>query len=76
MMHAAMNSAMSHICLVVDPVLKLGYLEAIWNQEYLDKEMECFKSQVVLIRQLAFLWSNFHVCSFLFTKKNTRLLSL
>ena len=76
MMHAAMNSAMSHICLVLDPVLKLGYLEATWDQEYLDKGMECFKSQVVFIRQLALPWSNFHVCSFLFTKKNTRLLSL
>jgi hypothetical protein len=63
MMHAAMSSAMSHICLVLDPVLKLGYLEAAWDQEYLDKGMECFKSQVGLITQLPFLWSNFSAVS-------------
>ena len=45
MMHTAMNTV-SHICLVLDLVLKLGYLESAWNQEYLDMGMECIKSQV------------------------------
>lgn len=42
-------STVSHVCLVLDPVLKLGYLEAAWDQEYLDKGMECFKSQASLL---------------------------
>jgi len=32
--------------LVLDPVLKLEYLNATWDQEYLDKGMEQFKAQV------------------------------
>ena len=54
---------MSHICLVLDLVSKLRYLEAAWDQEYLDKEMECFKSQIGLITQLPFSWSNFSTVS-------------
>jgi hypothetical protein len=32
--------------LVLDPVLKLEYLKATWDQEYLDKGMEQFKARV------------------------------
>ena len=32
--------------LVLDPVLKLEYLNATWDQEYLDKGMEQLKAQV------------------------------
>ena len=63
MMHATISSAISHSCLVLDPVPKLRYLEAAWDQEHLDKEIECFKSQISLITQLPFLWSNFSVVS-------------
>ena len=38
--------SVSHLCLVLDPVLKLGYLEAAWEEEYLEMGMKCFKSQV------------------------------
>jgi hypothetical protein len=30
----------------LDPVLKLEYLEATWDKEYLDKGMEQLKAQV------------------------------
>jgi len=32
--------------LVLDPVLKLEYLQATWDQEYLDKGMKQFKARV------------------------------
>ena len=32
--------------LVLDPVLKLEYLNTTWDQEYLDKGMEQFQAQV------------------------------
>ena len=32
--------------LVLDPVFKLGYLKAAWEQEYLDLGMEKFKARV------------------------------
>jgi len=76
MMHTAM-STVSHIRLVLDPVLKLGYLESAWEQEYLDKGMECFKSRVGFLfsmpvgRNLTCMACLF---SFLFTKKSMRLL--
>jgi len=32
--------------LVLDPAIKLDYLNAAWDQEYIDKGMEHFKAQV------------------------------
>ena len=32
--------------LVLDPAIKLDYLNATWDQEYIDKGMEKFKTQV------------------------------
>jgi hypothetical protein len=32
--------------LVLDPAIKLDYLNAAWDQEFIDKGMEQFKAQV------------------------------
>jgi len=40
------NSISLHFCLVLDPVLKLDYLNAAWEEKYLEIGMKNFKSQV------------------------------
>jgi hypothetical protein len=42
--------------LVLDPAIKLDYLNAAWDQEYIDKGMERFKAQV----RLKFIYQTWH----------------
>jgi hypothetical protein len=35
--------------LVLDPAIKLDYLNAAWDQEYIDKGMEQFKAKVSVL---------------------------
>jgi hypothetical protein len=43
-----------HFCLVLDPVLKLDYLNAAWEEKYLEIGMKNFKSQVNFLNQYCF----------------------
>ena len=41
-----LSRLISRILLVLDPAIKLDYLNAAWDQEFIDKGMEQFKAQV------------------------------
>jgi len=44
--HSKYDSCVLYFCLVLDPVLKLDYLNAAWEEKYLEIGMKQFKSQV------------------------------
>ena len=70
--HFEFNSHVLYFLVVLDPTIKLDYVNVTWEEKYLEIGMKQFKSQVFL-KSLFGLFPEPNIClSFLPTRQNTK----